>query len=78
MERIKDFFGVLISGLIIVAGTLFALFLFYMLFVVTPVAFHAESQCLAQGYPKAITDYKLNSYCTTLEGSVSVPVKKIN
>lgn len=61
--------GLGICGVVLVA-------VLYVIFIVLPVALHAEAKCLAAGYPRAAVTYKLDVYCLNLDGSVRVRVDK--
>ena len=54
-----------------------AAFFVYALLVWMPVSIYAESRCLAKGYPKTHVDVFLNTYCSNLDGSVTVKVDKL-
>jgi hypothetical protein len=62
--------------LIVVFGIL-CLSLAFAFFVWTPVSLVTESRCLAKGYPKAHVTVFLETYCSNLEGSVTVRVDKL-
>ena len=55
---------------------LFGLVMAYMLFILTPVMFYAEAECLRAGYPKYHVTIGLERYCSTLDGAVTVKVTK--
>lgn len=57
--------------------SLLVLLLVFVLAVYMPASFRAESRCLASGYPNSAVDYKLNSYCMNLQGTVTVAVDKL-
>ena len=46
--------------------------------VYIPVLIHTESKCLAKGYPEARVDWKLNTYCMNLDGTITVKVEEID
>lgn len=53
-----------------------ALFTVYVAFVLLPVMFYTEAECLRAGYPKAHITIGLERYCTTLDGAVTVRVTR--
>lgn len=53
-----------------------ALFAAYLMFVLIPVAFYADAECLRAGYPRSQVTIGLERYCTTLDGAVTVRVTK--
>lgn len=57
---------------------LLGLIVLYLFIVFMPVGVYAEAECLEHGYPKAIVTYKLDIYCTNLEGSVTVGVDALS
>lgn len=48
----------------------------YMILVMLPVLFYAESECLSHGYPKAHVTVGLERYCSNFDGAVTVRVTK--
>jgi len=64
----------IIVGAFLGVITLFAI---YLLFVVMPVVMYAEAKCLSSGYPKAHVTIGLETYCSTLDGAVTVKVDKL-
>lgn len=47
-----------------------------LIVVYLPAIAVAEADCLAKGYPKAQITWNLKSYCTTLDGAVTVRVER--
>lgn len=68
----------LFMGIVMSIVGLLTLVVVYMFLVVMPVGVYAEAECLEHGYPKAIVTYKLDVYCTNLEGSVTVGVDALS
>ena len=56
---------------------LFMLFIAFTIFIWTPVNLVTESRCLAKGYPNAHVTVFLETYCSNLDGSVTVRVDKL-
>ena len=56
---------------------LLGLFFFFAIFIWTPVNLVTESRCLAKGYPHAHVTVFLETYCSNLDGSVTVKVDKL-
>ena len=50
---------------------------FILLFVWVPAQMINEVKCLESGYPETRTTWKLDGYCLTLDGSVTVTVDKL-
>lgn len=48
----------------------------YALLIVAPVSMYTEAECLRAGYPKHSVTVGLERYCMTLDGAVTVTVKK--
>lgn len=57
--------------------TVIAVFAAYVLFVIVPVAFYTEANCLRNGYPKSHVTIGLETYCSNLQGTVTVKVEKL-
>ena len=70
----EDFMMRVIGLLIVILAPIMTVY--YLVYV--PVHVVAESKCLEKGYPKTATDYRLNSYCMNLEGTVTVSVKALD
>lgn len=64
----------IIRFLSVVFMGLLAVFAIYVLFIITPVVFYTDAECLKQGYPKGEVTIGLERYCTNLAGSVTVRV----
>ena len=62
----------LVMLLLLVVG----LFTLYCAFIVAPISFYVEAECLRKGYPKSYVTIGLERYCSTLDGSVTVSVVK--
>ena len=73
MNSIEDF----ILWLTLCAIAPIALLLVYLLFVIMPVAFYADAECLRNGYPESRVTIGLERYCMNLDGSVTVKVEKL-
>ena len=69
--------GNVIGWLLAVLGGILALFCAYTMLIYTPVSLYAEAQCLRNGYPKTYVSVGLEMYCSTLDGSVTVTVRKL-
>ncbi len=52
------------------------LFVVYTTFVIVPVIFYTEAECLRNGYPRSRVTIGLERYCLTLDGAVTVKVTK--
>lgn len=61
-----------LMGLLVVV---FLAFMAYVLFVIMPVAFYTDAQCLREGYPKSEVTIGLERYCMNMTGSVTVKVE---
>jgi hypothetical protein len=48
----------------------------YLFFVILPVVFYTDAQCLRAGYPKSHVTIGLERYCSNLDGAVTVRVDK--
>jgi hypothetical protein len=59
-----------------VVVAVFGLFVLFLVLVIMPVSFYTEAECLRNGYPKANVTIGLERYCSTLDGAVTVTVKK--
>jgi hypothetical protein len=57
-------------------ASIVALFMIYLMFVFVPTALYTEAECLRTGYPKAYVTVGLERYCSTLDGAVTVKIKK--
>ena len=55
----------------------FLLFVAYVLFVLVPVSMYADAKCLRNGYPKSHVTIGLETYCSNLQGTVTVKVDKL-
>lgn len=62
--------GIAIIGILMV-------FVFYLVFVMLPVVLYSEMECAEKGYPKALVMVNLATYCTTLDGAVTVKMDKL-
>lgn len=51
-----------------------AFFFIWVMFVMTPVMFYTEAECLRSGYPKYHVTIGLSRYCSNLTGTVTVQV----
>lgn len=61
------------AGVFIVMG----LCIGYLMFVVVPVALYSDAKCLRMGYPKSHVTIGLETYCSNLQGTVTVKVDKL-
>lgn len=68
----------LIDSVLIPIFVVLCAFAVYLLFVVAPVVFYTEAECLKSGYPKAYVTIGLERYCSNLDGVVTVKVEKIS
>ena len=53
-----------------------SLMMSYVFFIILPVSLYADAECLKKGYPKAHVTFRLERYCSTLDGAVTVEVDK--
>ena len=51
-------------------------FLLYGMFVIMPVAFYTDAECLRKGFPKSTVTIGLERYCMNLDGTITVKVEK--
>lgn len=61
---------------LVVAAALMLASLMLVMLVWLPVTMHAQAECLREGYPRAHVTYRLDRYCSTLDGAVTVKVTK--
>lgn len=50
----------------------------WVMFVMLPVMFYTEAECLRKGYPKYNVSIGLERYCSNLNGAVTVRVDKVS
>lgn len=68
-----------LGALELLVATFFILYgvvLFFIMFVHVPTQLYTEAECLEKGYPKFHVTYKLERYCSTLDGVVTVKVER--
>ena len=70
MDKFLDYF---IPSIFIFIGLVMA----YILFVLTPLSLYADAKCLRNGYPKSYVTVGLETYCSTLDGAVTVKVQNL-
>lgn len=66
----------LITALLVILIVASALVMASLMLVGLPATLHAQAECLSEGYPRAHVTYKLERYCSTLDGAVTVKVTK--
>lgn len=71
-----EFFGGAIVACMIVFGCVFLVSLLFVIFVAIPVSLYTQAECLRAGYPKYAVTIGLERYCMTLDGAITVRVKK--
>lgn len=54
----------------------FALALFVIACVMAVFSTRADAICLAKGFPNSHVTWRLDTYCSTLDGAVTVKVEK--
>lgn len=54
-----------------------ALFVIYCMFFIIPVAMYTEAKCLRNGFPHYHVTVGLETYCSNLDGSVTIRVEKL-
>ncbi len=52
-------------------------FLLYITCADLPVSVYADAECLRRGYPVSQVTIGLQTYCSTLDGSITVRVEKL-
>lgn len=66
-----------LAGLAIAFFGALCLFTLYVTVVLMPVVFWADAKCLKAGYPKSHVTIGLETYCSNLQGTVTVKVDKL-